>query len=189
MGAMDYSNLTNQFLIAMPSLADPNFHHTVTYICAHNEEGAMGIVINRPLGFMFSDVIEQMELKTKQDDVNDIPVYNGGPVQVDRGFVLHDMDEEWDSSLRISDDIGMTTSRDILEAIALGNGPKHALIALGYAGWEAGQLEEEIRANSWINVPATPALVFDTPFERRWANAADTLGIDLSRISPDAGHA
>ena len=186
---MRSTNLTNQFLIAMPGLMDPNFHKTVTYICAHNDEGAMGIVINRPLNFALGEVLSQMELSSSNNNVLSLPVYHGGPVQTDRGFVLHTMPKDWESSIRVSDNISVTTSRDILESIAGGNGPERALIALGYAGWAAGQLEQELKENVWLNGPAETDIIFNTPFNRRWEKSAELLGIDLGKISTDVGHA
>jgi len=186
---MRSTNLTNQFLIAMPGLMDPNFHQTVTLICAHNEEGAMGIVINRPLNFALGEVLSQMELASTNNNALNIPVYHGGPVQTDRGFVLHTMVNDWESSIRVSDRISVTTSRDILESIAQGAGPDHALIALGYAGWAAGQLEQELKENIWLNGPAEIDIIFNTPYDRRWEKSAALLGVDLGRISSDIGHA
>jgi putative transcriptional regulator len=186
---MSAANLTNQFLIAMPGLMDPNFHQTVTYICAHNEDGAMGIVINRPLDLALGDVLAQMDLKACSDSVEKMPIYQGGPVQTDRGFVLHNPDSEWQSSINVSDEIGVTTSRDILQAIATGHGPKFSLIALGYAGWAAGQLEREIKDNAWLSGPADSDIIFRMPCEKRWESAASLLGVDLDRLSTDIGHA
>lgn len=186
---MRSTNLTNQFLIAMPGLVDPNFHQTVTYICAHNEEGAMGIVINRPLNFALGEVLSQMELSSANKDILNLPVYHGGPVQTDRGFVLHTIAYNWESSINVSDNISVTTSRDILESIAEGNGPDHSLIALGYAGWAAGQLEYELKENVWLNGPAESNIIFDTPYDRRWEKSAELLGVDLEKISREAGHA
>ena len=186
---MQSTNLTNHFLIAMPGLLDPNFYQTVTYICAHNEEGAMGIVINRPLSIDLGEVLNQMNLSPCNEQIENIPVYHGGPVQSDRGFVLHGADKEWQSSIHISREIGMTTSRDILQAIAKGRGPEKSLIALGYAGWAAGQLETEIRENAWLSGPADSAIIFELPYEKRWESAAKLVGIDLDKLSPDVGHA
>ena len=183
------SSLTNQLLIAMPGMQDPNFVSTVTLICEHNTDGALGIVINRPLDLNLGGLFEQLELGSSDTALKQVPVLAGGPVGTERGFVLHNTSADYENSLTISDDIQLTVSRDIIDAMASGDGPDKSLVALGYAGWEAGQLEDEILANSWINVPATPALVFDTPFELRWANAANTLGIDISRMGPGAGHA
>lgn len=183
------SSLTNQLLIAMPGMQDPNFSSTVTLICEHNADGALGIVINRPLELNLGGLFDQLELGSSDTALKQIPVLAGGPVGTERGFVIHNAHTDFENSLRVSDDIQLTVSRDIIDAMASGDGPDKSLVALGYAGWEAGQLEDEILANSWINVPATETLVFDTPFEKRWADAADTLGIDLAKMGPGAGHA
>jgi putative transcriptional regulator len=187
---MDLTNsLTNQLLIAMPGLADPNFNSTVTLICEHTDEGALGIVINRPLTLQLGGLFEQLDVTSVDSEVAKDPVLMGGPVGQERGFVLHDSEHTFESSLDVSGDIRLTLSRDIIDALAAGNGPQTSLVAIGYAGWDAGQLEDEMLANSWINVPASPDIVFETPFEDRWASAANKIGIDISRISPDAGHA
>ena len=188
-GFMRSSNLTNQFLIAMPSLMDPNFYQTVTYICAHNEGGAMGIVINRPLDMALGEVLVQMDMEPTDQRVNEQPVYHGGPVHTDRGFVLHEPLSSWESSINVNDAVGVTTSRDILQAIARGGGPKESLVALGYAGWSAGQLEQEIMDNAWLSGPADADVIFKTPCEQRWQTAAALLGVDLNLISSDIGHA
>ena len=182
-------NLTNQFLIAMPTLADPNFHRTVTYMCAHSDEGAMGIVINRPTELKLADVLDQMSIPLSDDTVSDMPVLQGGPVCRERGFVLHQPAGEWDSTLRVSDEIGIATSRDILSEIAEGRGPEHSLIALGYAGWGAGQLEQEVLDNAWLSGPISNTILFDLPYEERWASAARLLGVDPERLSGQVGHA
>lgn len=186
---MRSSNLTNQFLIAMPGLMDPNFYHTVTYICAHSEDGAMGIVINQPLDMALGDVLAQMNLTPSDNKIDQIPVYLGGPVQTDRGFVLHEPLSTWESSINVNDAVGVTTSRDILQAIAAGGGPRESLIALGYAGWSAGQLEREIMDNVWLCGPANADVIFKTPCEKRWETAAALLGVDLTLLSSDVGHA
>ena len=173
----------------MPGLVDPNFYHTVTYICAHNDEGAMGIVINRPLEMPLGDVLTQMDMNPRDDKVDQLPVYHGGPVQTDRGFVLHEPLSTWDSSINVNDAVGVTTSRDILQAIAAGGGPKESLVALGYAGWSAGQLEQEIMDNAWLSGPAESEVIFKTPCEQRWVRAAALLGVDLDKLSFDIGHA
>ncbi len=183
------SSLKNQFLIAMPGLEDPNFARTVTYICEHNEDGAMGIVINRPSELMLSDVLAHMGINPQAPGLDQQPVYLGGPVEEERGFVLHTPAADWDSSMSITDDISITTSRDILEAMANGNGPEKSLIALGYAGWGAGQLDEEIQDNAWLSGPADPAILFDMPADKRWTAAARLLGVDMNLLSTDAGHA
>jgi putative transcriptional regulator len=188
--AMDLTNsLTNQLLIAMPGLADPNFNSTVTLICEHTDEGALGIVINRPLTLQLGGLFEQLDITSVDSEVAQDPVLMGGPVGQERGFVLHDSEHTFENSLEVSGDIKLTLSRDIIDALAAGSGPQKSLVAIGYAGWDAGQLEDEMLANSWINVPASPDIVFETPFEDRWASAANKIGIDISRMSPDAGHA
>ena len=181
--------LTNQFLIAMPGMADPNFSQTVTLVCEHNAQGALGIVINRPLPMSFGEVFEQLGLGATHSRVAADPVLAGGPVQTDRGFVLHSPGPLWDSTLPVSDWLHLTTSRDILEALARGEGPSSALIALGYAGWEAGQLEAEVAQNAWLTVPADERLVFQTALDERWEAACQLLGVNLLHLSSDAGHA
>jgi len=182
-------SLSNHFLIAMPTLADPNFHHTATYICEHDEDGALGIVINRPLNMRLGDILRHMDIKASSEAIASQPVYMGGPVQSDRGFVLHEPSGNWEATLRVTENIGVTSSSDILAAIAAGKGPRRALITLGYAGWGAGQLEEEIAANAWLSGPASPEIVFETPCEKRWLAAAALIGVDLNLLSGDMGHA
>jgi len=179
----------NQFLIAMPGMADPNFSSTVTLICEHNDEGALGIVINRPLSLRLGGLFEQLHLDNPDPAALDHPVLLGGPVGPERGFVLHDSSHRYENSLAISSEICLTLSRDVIDALARGQGPDRLLVALGYAGWQAGQLEHEMLANAWLSVPATPEIVFDTPFAERWDKAARVLGIDIARMSTDAGHA
>ncbi len=185
--------LTNQFLIAMPNLLDPEFFHTVSYICKHDEEGAMGVTINRPLDVGLGDLLEHLQMPTDDPDIASIPVYAGGPVQADRGFVLHQTSdsnvEEWDASLVVSDSISLTMSQDIIEAIALNKGPQKYLILLGYAGWSEGQLEQELLSNAWLNGTADGKIIFETPTENQWTLAAKNLGIELSLMSTDIGHA
>lgn len=183
------ASLSNHFLIAMPTLDDPNFHHTTTYICEHNEDGALGVVINRPLEMQLGDILSHMDIHPANDGIATQPVYMGGPVQSDRGFVLHEPSGDWEATLQVTETIGITSSRDILAAIAEGKGPDHAIITLGYAGWGAGQLEEELAANAWLSGPASSTIVFETPSEERWMAAAALLGIDLNLLSGDAGHA
>jgi len=183
------ASLTNQLLIAMPGMPDPNFNSTVTLICEHGDEGALGIIINRPIGLSMSGLFAQLNLANPDAKAAAAPVLLGGPVGPERGFVLHAPGNTYENTLAVSDDIHLTLSRDVIDAMAQGSGPHKTLVALGYAGWEAGQLEEELLANSWLNVPATPDIVFDTPFDERWMSAAQILGIDISQISPHAGHA
>lgn len=181
-------SLCNHFLIAMPSMQDSSFAHSVTYICEHSSEGAMGIVINNPMPMTLHEIFAQMDLTVSKDQGHQ-PIVAGGPVQQERGFVLHTSDTEWHSTLKVSPGISLTASRDIIAALAEGQGPKECLVALGYAGWEEGQLEAEIAANSWLTVPASKHIIFDTPFELRWTAAALALGIDVNLISNVAGHA
>ena len=184
----DTEFLINHFLIAMPGLADPNFFHTVTYICEHDADGAMGIVINRPLDLSLGDILSHMDISATPDTAP-LPVFQGGPVQTERGFVVHAPLGDWDATLKVSDEIGITASQDVLASIATGKGPQRSLIALGYAGWGAGQLEQEMADNVWLSGPATAEVLFDTPVEKRWEAAAGLLGIDLTLLSSDAGHA
>ncbi|MFQ5936280.1 MAG: YqgE/AlgH family protein [Acidiferrobacterales bacterium] len=185
----DFTRLANHFLIAMPALADPNFHRTVTLICEHSSEGAMGIVINRTTDLALGDVLQQMGLNAEEAQMRTVPVHLGGPVQTNRGFVLHEPLGNWESTLPITDTLGVSTSRDILAAIADNQGPQHCLVALGYAGWGAGQLEREIAENSWLNGPTDRQIIFDIPIEHRWQKAARLAGVDLSLLSSEAGHA
>ncbi|WP_316367959.1 YqgE/AlgH family protein [Candidatus Thiodiazotropha sp. CDECU1] len=184
-----HTNLTDHFLIAMPRLEDPNFFHTVTYICEHTADGAMGIVVNRPMDLYLADIFEQLEIAISTDKIAKQSVYIGGPVQSDRGFVLHDSSTEWASTLKVTAEISVTTSLDILEAIAAGKGPQHNLVALGYAGWGAGQLESELAQNAWLSGPAASEIIFKRASKERWQAAADLLGVDLSLLSGDTGHA
>lgn len=183
------TSLTNQLLIAMPGMADPNFSTTVTLICEHNDDGALGIIINRPLTLKLAGLFDQLAVEDADPVAAGTPVLSGGPVGTERGFVLHNDDLQFENTLAVSSDINLTLSRDVIDAMATGTGPEKTLVAIGYAGWNPGQLEEEMLANSWLNVPATPALVFDAPFADRWDLAARSLGIDIASISPDAGHA
>jgi putative transcriptional regulator len=184
----DKNYLTDQFLIAMPTLADPNFSHTVTYLCQHNEEGALGIMVNREHPMRVGELFEQLSLQPKDPAMVEQVVYFGGPVQPERGFVLHVPCGSWDSTLPVNSQISLTTSRDILEAIASGKGPEKWMIALGYAGWGEGQLEYEIQQNSWLNGQASEKIIFDLPSEVRWRSAAESIGVDISLISNQVGH-
>ena len=183
------NSLSNHFLIAMPALDDPNFHHTTTFICEHDEDGALGVVINRPLNMRLAEILKYMDIDPGSEEISATPVYMGGPVQSDRGFVLHEPTGDWEATLKVTDTIGITSSRDILQAIAAGEGPERAIVTLGYAGWGAGQLEQELADNTWLSGPASSKIVFDTPSEQRWEAAAALLGIDLNLLSSDAGHA
>ncbi len=182
-------NLTNHFLIAMPSMADPRFAHTLTYVCEHNPDGALGIVVNKPIDMTLDALFQQIEVPMSVSGLADRPVLFGGPVQVDRGFVLHRPLGNWQSTLAVSDDLGLTTSKDVLEALGRGEGPKDVLVSLGYAGWGAGQLESELAQNAWLTVAADADVMFDLPAERRLPAAIQLLGIDISRLSDNVGHA
>ena len=185
----DSVNLTHHFLIAMPAMADPHFANTLTYVCEHNEDGALGIVVNKPIDMTLSALFEQIDVPLADAALRDAPVHFGGPVQIDRGFVLHRPLGNWQSTLAISDDIGLTTSKDVLEAVGRGEGPTDMLVSLGYAGWSAGQLEQELAQNAWLTVEADADVIFDLPAEQRLPAAMRLLGIDFSRLSEEAGHA
>ena len=187
-------NLTNQFLIAMPGMGDGTFAGTVVYLCEHTEKGALGLVINKPIDITLKNLFEKVELSLDREDLAEAPVYFGGPVQTERGFVLHeptgaDAESGYNSSLKIEGGLEMTTSKDVLEAISSGAGPKKVLVTLGYSGWGAGQLEEEMSRNGWINVSAERAIIFDTPVGQRYEKALSLLGIDARMLSQEAGHA
>lgn len=183
------SYLEQQFLIAMPGLEDPNFSRGVTLLCQHNDDGALGITVNRPSEYTLSELLSQVGLRCEQEALAKQRVFDGGPVHRERGFVLHSPDRSYQSSLPVGPGILITTSRDVLEAIAAGRGPERFLVALGYAGWGAGQLEEEMRDNAWLNVMADADLLFELPVEQRWAGAVARLGIDAGRLQPLGGHA
>ncbi len=185
----DKVDLTNHLLIAMPSLADPNFSQTVTLVCEHSDKGALGIVVNKPLPMQLAEVLSQMKLKPVDARVGAQAVLRGGPVNTDRGFVLHRPGGQWDSTHLVSESVQVTTSRDVLAAMARGEGPEGAVIALGYAGWEGGQLEREIIDNAWLSVPLDDKIVFELPFEARWPAVWRLLGIEVGQLSLVAGHA
>jgi putative transcriptional regulator len=182
-------SLEGHFLIAMPGMADPNFSETVAYVCKHNDEGALGIVINRQADMRISDIFDQLGFETSDADAGEQPVMSGGPVQPDRGFVIHRSGQAFESTVDPDADVKVTVSQDILSNIAEGHGPAPVLVALGYAGWEAGQLEAELAANAWLSAPADPAIIFETPVADRWRAAAALLGIDIRNVASYAGHA
>lgn len=190
----DAINLTNQFLIAMPGMADDQFSRTVIYLCEHSKNGALGLVINRPTDITLKSLFEKVELSLDRDELVGQPVYFGGPVQTERGFVLHEKtggdQSPYTSTLAIArGGLEMTTSKDVLEALANGAGPKRLMITLGYSGWSAGQLEEEIGRNGWLTVDADPKVIFDTPVEERYQRALSLLGFDPLMLSQEVGHA
>ena len=186
---MSSVNLTHHFLIAMPSMADPYFSKTLTYICEHNDQGALGLVVNRPIDMTLKALFERLSLQMRDRKSADAPIYFGGPVQTDRGFVLHAPTGDWQSTLRVRDIIGLTTSKDILEAVGRGEGPERILVTLGYAGWSPGQLEHELSQNAWLTVEARDGIIFDTPSEERLPAAMELLGVDYARLQDSAGHA
>ena len=181
--------LTHHFLLSMPTLQDPNFQRTLTFICEHSEHGAMGLVVNRPMTLTVGEVLQHLGIEAVVPEIARQPVHYGGPVESERGFILHDPGREWEGTMSLSDAVALTTSRDILEAMARGEGPEHALVTLGYSGWGAGQLEDEIAQNAWLTCPASTEILFHLPAEERLAAAAAKLGIDLDLMSSDAGHA
>ncbi len=186
---MQTINLTNHFLIAMPAMADPYFSKTLTYICEHSARGAIGLVINKPIDITVGHLFEQVNIALDDDALRYDPVHFGGPVKVECGFVLHQPLGDWNSTLKVGTDIGMTTSKDILEAIAEGAGPSKVLVTLGYAGWGAGQLEEEIKLNGWLTVEADANLIFDLPAEEKLVAAMLKLGVRPEMLSDAVGHA
>ncbi len=193
--AYSADHLANQFLVAMPGMVDPNFAGSVIYLFEHTERGAMGLVINRPTELDMGALFEKIEVKLEAEPVSEQPVYFGGPVQIERGFVLHEPTTEivYSSSLAVPGGLTMTTSKDVLEAVATGSGPSKFLMTLGYAGWSAGQLEEEITLNGWINVPLSQKqmieIIFNTPSSQRYERTMSLLGFDPSHLSGEAGHA
>lgn len=186
---MDSVNLTDHFLIAMPAMSDPYFSRTLVYVCEHNEQGALGIVVNRPIDMTLGSLYERVDIPLERPDLRDLPVFFGGPVQTDRGFVLHRPCGNWQSTLAINSEIALTSSRDILETLGLSGEPHDFLMTLGYAGWSAGQLESELAANGWLTVKADHDIVFNQPYEERLPAAMQLLGIDFAQLAEEAGHA
>ena len=186
---MQSVNLTHHFLIAMPNMEDPQFSKTLTYICEHNEQGALGLVINRPTDMTLAQLLDQVSIPVSSQQCGSIPVHFGGPVQTDRGFVLHGPVGNWQSTLSINPGIGLTTSKDILHAVASGEGPHHIFVTLGYSGWAPGQLEQELAQNAWLTVAASDDVIFDLPCAKRLTAAMAMLGVDYASLSEHAGHA
>jgi putative transcriptional regulator len=186
-------NLSNQFLIAMPGMLDDSFAGSVVYLCEHSERGALGLVINKPIDINLKNLFDKVELNLDREELAEQPVFYGGPVQTERGFVLHDKREDdagkYNSTLSVPGGLDMTTSKDVLEDLASGAGPKRILVTLGYSGWSAGQLEDELGRNGWLTVDADPAIIFDTPIEQRYERALSLLGFDPRMLSQEAGHA
>ncbi len=186
---MQNINLTAHFLIAMPAMTDPYFAKSLTYICEHNEQGALGVVINKPIDLSLQALFEKIGMELHDPVVSDLPVYFGGPVKTNQGFVLHQPIGEWQSTLNVAGEMGLTSSKDILEATREGRGPAKILVALGYAGWSPGQLEHEIQLNGWLTVKARPDILFDLSPEARLPAALQLLGVDFAHLSAEAGHA
>jgi len=189
MREMPATFLANHLLVALPSLADPHFARSVVLLCQHDADGAMGILVNRASEYQLGEVLAQVGLQSADMALVEQPVLGGGPVHPERGFVLHDGQRAWESSLTFGDGLRITTSRDVLVAMANGDGPERAVVALGCASWGAGQLEYELGENSWLTVPADPELLFALPLEARWQAAAGRIGVDLARIADYSGHA
>ncbi|GCL63577.1 YqgE/AlgH family protein [Pseudaquabacterium pictum] len=188
----DRMNLTNQFLIAMPGMGDDTFSGAVVYLCEHNENGALGLVINKPIDIKLKNLFQKVDLSLDSQELAEQPVFYGGPVQTERGFVLHEKlgDEPvYSSTLSIPGGLEMTTSKDVLEALSHGAGPRRLLVTLGYSGWAAGQLEDELGRNGWLTVDAVPEIIFDTPVAERYDRAVSLLGFDPRMLSQEAGHA
>jgi len=185
-------NLANHFLIAMPSMQDPIFGGTVVYVCEHNENGVLGVVINKPTDMTMEVLFDRIDLEVSsaaERHLESEPIMFGGPVQDDRGFVLHTPGAHYSSSLTVTNDVAFTTSIDVLEAVASGNGPERMMVSIGYAGWSPGQLEDELARNGWLTVAADPRIVFDVPIEERYTAAIKLLGIDPLMLNSEAGHA
>ena len=186
---MQSMNLTDHFLIAMPAMDDPYFSRTLIYIAEHNDQGALGLIINRPIDMDLATLFEKIEVPLESPNVGRLPVYFGGPVQTDRGFVLHRPVGNWQSTLVVTSEVGLTSSRDVLQAVGKDGQPGEIMVTLGYSGWSAGQLENELVQNAWLTVPADPRILFELPFEERLPSAMETLGINFSNLSEKAGHA
>ncbi len=186
-------NLTNHFLVAMPGMKDPYFKNSVIYLCEHNSDGAMGLMINAPIDVTIEKMLAQVDVQPVhpqlcKESLTE-PVYNGGPVSEDRGFILHKPKDHYESSVRMTDDISVTTSKDILTVLGTEAEPSNYLVALGYSGWEAGQLESELAENSWLTIEANPDIIFETPIQDRWKKAVEMLGIQPEHLSALSGHA
>lgn len=186
---MSSINLTDHFLIAMPAMTDPYFSKALVYVAEHNERGALGIIVNKPIELNLGGLYEKIDIVLEGGDIANTPVFFGGPVQTERGFVLHRPLGGWQSTLQVTPEIGFTTSRDVLQAFASSSGPADMIVSLGYSGWSAGQLEQELAQNAWLTVKADPKIIFDLPYEERFASAMELLGIDFAKLSGVAGHA
>lgn len=184
------ASLKNNFLIAMPALNDPFFYHSVVYLCEHSEQGSMGLIINIPTKIMLNELLAHVHIATESETTKTTPILFGGPVSKNQGMILHNQPKgAWANSIEVTDDIFLTSSTDILQAIGHGNGPKNILVALGYASWDEGQLEQELSENSWLTTPANQEILFTTPTHQRWQKAASLIGVDINLLSDDVGHA
>lgn len=186
-------DLSNHFLVAMPGMKDPFFHRSVIYICEHNEDGAMGIIVNAPIDITVGNMLDKVDVDSIHPQVHkeslNMAVLNGGPVSEDRGFILHEPKDNYQSSIQMTERISVTTSKDILRVLGTEAEPKSYIVALGYSGWTAGQLEQELADNSWLTVEADASVIFETPIQERWSKAVQMLGVDPAQLSIDAGHA
>ncbi|WP_263768381.1 YqgE/AlgH family protein [Propionivibrio soli] len=189
MGQSTSVNLTDHFLIAMPAMEDPYFSKSLIYIAEHNDQGALGIIVNRPIDMDLGTLLEKIDVQLESSDLARQPVLFGGPVQTDRGFVLHRPVGEWQSTLAVNEDVGLTTSKDVLQAVARVGRPRELMVTLGYSGWGAGQLEQELAKNAWLTVPADQSILFDLPYEDRLPKAMEILGVDITNLADNAGHA
>ena len=183
------SSLANHLLIAMPSLTDPNFERSVIYVCEHHPQGTVGLIINRPMQFFLGLVFEQMKIEPIKVEHTQMPLLFGGPVQPERGFVIHRPIGVWRSSLSLREDVTVTTSNDIIQAIAADKGPKDVLVTLGYSGWGESQLDQEVMQNVWLVCPYSSELLYEVPFSERWDYAGNIIGVKMSQLTTDAGHA
>ncbi len=181
--------LTNQFLVAMPTMSDSIFERTVVLVCMHDEDGALGVVINRITELHLEDILKELDLQPNEQPETKLPVHFGGPCQIERGLVLHDATRSWSSTIKVGNEFGLTMSRDVLEDISENRGPRFYLPVLGFSGWESEQLETEMQNNMWLSTPADFSIIFDTPVHERWQRAASLVGIDIATISTVAGHA
>ena len=186
---MQSINFTDHFLIAMPAMEDPYFSKSLIYIAEHNAQGALGVIVNRPIDMNLAALFEKIDVPIKSAGIANLPVFFGGPVQTDRGFVLHRPVGKWQSTLAVNQSIGLTTSRDVLQAVAQDGEPHEIMVTLGYSGWGAGQLEHELGQNAWLTVPADPRVIFELPYEERLLSALEILGVDFANLAENAGHA
>ena len=185
---MSTLDLTDHFLIAMPGMTDPIFSKCLLYVCEHHEQGALGLVVNRPMAMNLDAMLLELGMTATGPELENIPIYFGGPVEMERGFILHEPVGQWQSTIPVTDTLGLTTSKDILEALGKGEGPRHALIALGYSGWAPGQLEYELSQNTWLSTKSSTEIIFDTPPEERMPAVFRLMGIDMAQLSESPGH-